>query len=226
MIYTALCYKFCLKHEKKQEEDKSVPVIMAGDQYAQFIAMPLCCVSETEEGLCKELQFSLVDNSKLNVVYLLNRSMKCFVLLLEGLQGGIKDCFMSKEIKKSPWKSWSKASVPLYESPFQPKPLCSSQHKPKLRPTKDFEAKYNKVKAKLALLSSSASSSKAAGVKNKGLIAKAYKWDKEEVSSDDNEMVEVKFDEKRGTIFDSNKEVVMISPRVRDVYVLDMTSST
>ncbi|GJR28876.1 retrovirus-related pol polyprotein from transposon TNT 1-94 [Tanacetum coccineum] len=82
--------------------------------------------------------------------------------------------------------------------------------------------------------SSSASSSKAAGVKNKGLIAKAYKWDKEEVSSDDNEMVEVKwydqghiglvselpdkyvdcqFDEKRGTIFDSNKEVVMISPR-------------
>ncbi|GKD72342.1 retrovirus-related pol polyprotein from transposon TNT 1-94, partial [Tanacetum coccineum] len=35
----------------------------------------------------------------------------------------------------------------------------------------------------------------------------------------------VQFDEKRGTIFNSNKEVVMISPRVRDVYVLDMTSS-
>ncbi|GJR47805.1 retrovirus-related pol polyprotein from transposon TNT 1-94 [Tanacetum coccineum] len=33
------------------------------------------------------------------------------------------------------------------------------------------------------------------------------------------------FDEKRGTIFNSNKEVVMIAPRVRDVYVLDMTSS-
>ncbi|GJZ18555.1 hypothetical protein Tco_0554678 [Tanacetum coccineum] len=32
------------------------------------------------------------------------------------------------------------------------------------------------------------------------------------------------FDEKRGTIFNSNKEVVMIAPRVRDVYVLDMTS--
>ncbi|GKA99994.1 retrovirus-related pol polyprotein from transposon TNT 1-94 [Tanacetum coccineum] len=30
---------------------------------------------------------------------------------------------------------------------------------------------------------------------------------------------------KRGTIFNSNKEVVMITPRVRDVYVLDMTSS-
>ncbi|GJR63587.1 hypothetical protein Tco_1505749 [Tanacetum coccineum] len=67
-----------------------------------------------------------------------------------------------------------------------------SQNKPELRPTKDFEAKYNKVKAKLALLSSSASASKAATVKNKGLIAEAYEWDEEEVSSDDNEMVEVK----------------------------------
>ncbi|GJR80587.1 retrovirus-related pol polyprotein from transposon TNT 1-94 [Tanacetum coccineum] len=35
----------------------------------------------------------------------------------------------------------------------------------------------------------------------------------------------IKFDEKRGTIFNSKKEVVMIAPRVRDVYVLDMTSS-
>ncbi|GJX75321.1 retrovirus-related pol polyprotein from transposon TNT 1-94 [Tanacetum coccineum] len=66
------------------------------------------------------------------------------------------------------------------------------KHKPELRPTKDFEAKYNKVKAKLALLSSSASASKSLMVKNKGLIAKAYEWDEEEVSFDDNEMVEVK----------------------------------
>ncbi|GKA99038.1 hypothetical protein Tco_0826975 [Tanacetum coccineum] len=35
----------------------------------------------------------------------------------------------------------------------------------------------------------------------------------------------VQFDEKRGTIFNSKKEVVMIALRVRDVYVLDMTSS-
>ncbi|GKD06631.1 retrovirus-related pol polyprotein from transposon TNT 1-94 [Tanacetum coccineum] len=87
---------------------------------------------------------------------------------------------------------WSKASVPSYQSPFQPKPLSSSQHKPKLRLTKDFKAKYNKVKAKLALLSSSASASKAATIKNKGLITEAYEWDEEEVSSDDNEMVDVK----------------------------------
>ncbi|GJW28465.1 retrovirus-related pol polyprotein from transposon TNT 1-94 [Tanacetum coccineum] len=34
----------------------------------------------------------------------------------------------------------------------------------------------------------------------------------------------VQFDKKRGTIFNSNKEAVMITLRVRDVYVLDMTS--
>nr|GEX35344.1 malate dehydrogenase, chloroplastic-like [Tanacetum cinerariifolium] len=82
--------------------------------------------------------------------------------------------------------------VPSYQSPFQPKPLSSSQDKPELRPTKDFEAKYNKVKAKLALLSSSALVFKASMVKNKCLIAESYEWDEEEVSSDDNEMMEVK----------------------------------
>ncbi|GJX09344.1 retrovirus-related pol polyprotein from transposon TNT 1-94, partial [Tanacetum coccineum] len=87
---------------------------------------------------------------------------------------------------------WSKTSVSTYQSPFLSKPFISPQYKPKLRPTKVFEAKYNKVKAKLALLSSSALASKAPMVKNKGLIAKAYEWDEEEVSSDDNEMVEVK----------------------------------
>ncbi|GJV37255.1 hypothetical protein Tco_1409732, partial [Tanacetum coccineum] len=34
------------------------------------------------------------------------------------------------------------------------------------------------------------------------------------------------FDEKKGIIFNSNQEVEMIAPRVRDVYVLDMTSSS
>nr|GEZ85953.1 hypothetical protein [Tanacetum cinerariifolium] len=46
--------------------------------------------------------------------------------------------------------------------------------------------------AKLALLSSSASASKAVNVKKKCLIAEAYEWDEEEVSSDDNQMGEVK----------------------------------
>ncbi|GJX84761.1 hypothetical protein Tco_0335535 [Tanacetum coccineum] len=47
-------------------------------------------------------------------------------------------------------------------------------------------------RAKLALLNLSALASKAATVKNKGLIDEAYEWDEEEVSSDDNEIVEVK----------------------------------
>nr|GEX22521.1 retrovirus-related Pol polyprotein from transposon TNT 1-94 [Tanacetum cinerariifolium] len=87
---------------------------------------------------------------------------------------------------------WSKTLVPSYQSPFLQKTLSSSQHKPELRPTKDFKAKYNIVKAKLALLSSSASASKAAIIKNKGLIVESYEWDEEKVSSDDNEIVEVK----------------------------------
>nr|GEU30469.1 retrovirus-related Pol polyprotein from transposon TNT 1-94 [Tanacetum cinerariifolium] len=52
---------------------------------------------------------------------------------------------------------FSMTSVPSYSSPFQ-KPQTNifspSQQKLELRPNKDFEAKYNKVKAKLALLSS------------------------------------------------------------------------
>ncbi|GJU29059.1 retrovirus-related pol polyprotein from transposon TNT 1-94 [Tanacetum coccineum] len=65
---------------------------------------------------------------------------------------------------------WSKTLVPSYQSPFQSKSLSSSQHKLELRPTKEFKAKYNKVKAILALLSSSASASKASTVKNKVVV--------------------------------------------------------
>ncbi|GJX50243.1 hypothetical protein Tco_0277088 [Tanacetum coccineum] len=59
------------------------------------------------------------------------------------------------------------------------------------RPNKDFEAKYNKVKAKLALLDF-ATSSKSLMFKNKGLVAEAYEWDEEDVSSDENDMTKVK----------------------------------
>nr|GEW19103.1 hypothetical protein [Tanacetum cinerariifolium] len=63
---------------------------------------------------------------------------------------------------------FSKTSVPSYQ--FQPKLLSSSYHKPELRPTKDFEAKYNKVKAKLTLLSSSASVPKPQWLRTKVLM--------------------------------------------------------
>nr|GEW04383.1 hypothetical protein [Tanacetum cinerariifolium] len=82
---------------------------------------------------------------------------------------------------------WSKTLAPSYQSPFLPKLLISSENKPEMRNTKDFEAKYNKVKAKLALLNSSASAPNSFSSKNKGLIAESHDWDKEEVSSDDEE---------------------------------------
>ncbi|GJW95248.1 retrovirus-related pol polyprotein from transposon TNT 1-94 [Tanacetum coccineum] len=66
---------------------------------------------------------------------------------------------------------WSKTSVPSYQSPFQPKLLHSPEHKSEPRYTKDFEAKYNKVKAKLALINSSASTPSLSLGKNKVLIA-------------------------------------------------------
>ncbi|GJT96127.1 retrovirus-related pol polyprotein from transposon TNT 1-94 [Tanacetum coccineum] len=87
---------------------------------------------------------------------------------------------------------WSKTLVPSYQSPFQPKLIHSSKHKPESRHTKDFEAKYNKIKAKLALLNSNASAPSSSSCKNKGLIVETYYWDEEEVSYDDNEATKVK----------------------------------
>ncbi|GJV27325.1 retrovirus-related pol polyprotein from transposon TNT 1-94 [Tanacetum coccineum] len=108
---------------------------------------------------------------------------------------------------------WSNTSVPSYQSPFQPKLLHSSEHKPELRHTKDFEAKYNKVKAKLALLSSSTSAPSLSSGKNKGLIAESYDWDEEEVSSNKNDVTIVKAlmalaDEERFTLAKKVPEMV------------------
>nr|GEX55851.1 hypothetical protein [Tanacetum cinerariifolium] len=87
---------------------------------------------------------------------------------------------------------WSKTSVPLYPSPFQSKLLLSSENKPEPRQTKDFEAKYHKVKAKLAIISLSASTPSSSSCKKKGHIVETYNWDDEEMSSDENEVTEVK----------------------------------
>ncbi|GKF18282.1 retrovirus-related pol polyprotein from transposon TNT 1-94, partial [Tanacetum coccineum] len=69
---------------------------------------------------------------------------------------------------------WSKTSIPSYQSRFQLKILHSSEHKPEPRHTKDFKAKYNKIKAKLALLGSNALAPSSSSSKNKGLIAETY----------------------------------------------------
>ncbi|GJY43228.1 hypothetical protein Tco_0431441 [Tanacetum coccineum] len=104
-----------------------------------------------------------------------------------------------KDIQDSPDDEEDTGSSHEYlndlEEEYQARALLAKSKrffKKELRPTKDFKAKYNKVKAKSALLSSSAPTFKTLTVKNKGLIAEAYEWDEEEVSSDDNEMVEVK----------------------------------
>nr|GEU81659.1 hypothetical protein [Tanacetum cinerariifolium] len=77
-------------------------------------------------------------------------------------------------------------------SPFQPKLLHSSKHKPEPRLTKVFKAKYNKVKTKLALFSSTGLAPSSSSGKNKGLIVETYDWDEEDVSYNDNEATEVK----------------------------------
>nr|GEV37630.1 hypothetical protein [Tanacetum cinerariifolium] len=82
---------------------------------------------------------------------------------------------------------WSKTLVPSYQSHFQPKLLLSSKNKPEMRNTNYFEAKYNKVKAKLALLSSCTLTPSSFSSKNKGLIAESHDWDEEKVSSNNEE---------------------------------------
>jgi hypothetical protein len=106
-----------------------------------------------------------------------------------------KDCF-SKTTSVPSYKFSGNNSF-LGTSKFQPKMLQSSQsfqNKPENFPQKDFEAKYRKAKAKLALLESAPSVpqspqvTKSSHQKNKGLVAETYDWDEEEVSSKDEEV--------------------------------------
>nr|GEZ71757.1 retrovirus-related Pol polyprotein from transposon TNT 1-94 [Tanacetum cinerariifolium] len=57
--------------------------------------------------------------------------------------------------------------------------------------TKEFKAKYNKIKSKLSLLNSNASAPSSSLGKSKCLIVESYDWDEKEVSSDDNDVTEV-----------------------------------
>nr|GEU74300.1 retrovirus-related Pol polyprotein from transposon TNT 1-94 [Tanacetum cinerariifolium] len=125
-----------------------------------------------------------------------NENTKCYKC---GNKGHFaRDCF-------------SKTSNPSYQSPvnnylsvskgFQPKstpklihssPNSSSQAA--LNFQKDYKAKYKKIKAKLALLEASPSSSqnpKTFQTKNKGLVAETFDWDEEEVSDDEVPQVKV-----------------------------------
>ncbi|GKD86867.1 hypothetical protein Tco_1358021, partial [Tanacetum coccineum] len=97
---------------------------------------------------------------------------------------------------KSPVNNYSSVSKG-FQSKFTPKLIQSSsnlnnQADPKFQ--KDYKAEYKKIKAKLALLEASPSSSqnlKSFQPKNKGLVAKTFDWDEEEVS-DKEEVTQVK----------------------------------
>ncbi|GJU33672.1 retrovirus-related pol polyprotein from transposon TNT 1-94 [Tanacetum coccineum] len=109
-----------------------------------------------------------------------------------------KDC-LSKTFEPS-YKSLV-TGYSLVSKGFQPKftpkliqssQFSSSQAEPKIQ--KDYKAEYKKMKAKLALLEASPSTSqtpKTFQPMNKGLVAETFDWDEEEVS-DDEEVTEVK----------------------------------
>ncbi|GJU29310.1 hypothetical protein Tco_1172899 [Tanacetum coccineum] len=88
-------------------------------------------------------------------------------------------------------------SIRSFQPKFTPKLIQSSsnsnnQADPKFQ--KDYKAEYKKIKAKLALLKESPSSSqnpKTFQPKNKGLVAETFNWDEEEVS-DEEEITQVK----------------------------------
>nr|GFA77090.1 hypothetical protein [Tanacetum cinerariifolium]GFB35683.1 hypothetical protein [Tanacetum cinerariifolium] len=100
---------------------------------------------------------------------------------------------------------FSKMSNPSYQSPKNNFSLVSKRFQPKFTPKliqsspnsnsqtnlkfhKDYKAEYKKMKAKLALLEASLSSPlnlKTFQPKNKGLVAKIFDWDEEEVFDDE-----------------------------------------
>ncbi|GJR05617.1 retrovirus-related pol polyprotein from transposon TNT 1-94 [Tanacetum coccineum] len=109
-----------------------------------------------------------------------------------------RDCFSktSEPSYKSPVNNYSSVSKG-FQPKFTPKLIQSSsnsnnQADPKFQ--KDYKAEYKKMKAKLALLEASPSSSqnpKTFQPKNKGLVVETFDWDEEEVS-DEEEVTQVK----------------------------------
>ncbi|GJT99056.1 retrovirus-related pol polyprotein from transposon TNT 1-94, partial [Tanacetum coccineum] len=109
-----------------------------------------------------------------------------------------RDCLFktSEPSYKSPMNNYSSVSKG-FQPKFNPKLIQSSsnsnsQADPKFQ--KDYKVEYKKMKAKLALLEASPSSSqnpKTFQPKNKGLVAETFDWDEEEVS-DEEEVTQVK----------------------------------
>ncbi|GJZ34575.1 retrovirus-related pol polyprotein from transposon TNT 1-94 [Tanacetum coccineum] len=109
-----------------------------------------------------------------------------------------RDCFSktSEPSYKSPVNNYSSVSKG-FQPKFTPKLIQSSSNsnnQADQKFQKDYKAEYKKMKAKLALLEASPSSSqnpKTFQPKNKGLVAETFDWDEEEVS-DEEEVTQVK----------------------------------
>ncbi|GJV99062.1 hypothetical protein Tco_1554314 [Tanacetum coccineum] len=88
----------------KRSRMMSAEITSLGKEFGKiekYLHFSVCSGTETEEGPWLELQFSLADNSKLNIVYLLNRS--CHISFTSRrFTRREKDCFMPKGIKQSP----------------------------------------------------------------------------------------------------------------------------
>nr|GFA84178.1 retrovirus-related Pol polyprotein from transposon TNT 1-94 [Tanacetum cinerariifolium] len=106
-----------------------------------------------------------------------------------------RDCFSktSEPSYKSP-PSYSSSVSKGFQGKFTPKLIQSSQHaqssqaEPKAQ--KDYKTEYKKLKAKLALIEASpptSQSSKPFQPKNKGLVAKTFDWNEEELLDDEEE---------------------------------------
>ncbi|GKC05248.1 retrovirus-related pol polyprotein from transposon TNT 1-94, partial [Tanacetum coccineum] len=121
------------------------------------------------------------------------------------------DCYKCGKKGHVAGDCFSKTSEPSYKSPVSNFSLVSKGFQPKFTPKliqssqtlssqtdlkihKDYKAEYKKIKAKLALLKASPSTSqtpKTSQSKNKCLVSETFDWDEEEVL-DDEEMTKVK----------------------------------
>ncbi|GKA71755.1 hypothetical protein Tco_0777894 [Tanacetum coccineum] len=104
-----------INHQKKLEEDAKAEAhnrTKKGgkgeslERLGSIFTSVYAAVQKLKKCLRKELQFSLVDNSKsLNVCLIsLKQKLKRVVSLLEDLQGGKKRLLYVKRIKQSPWE--------------------------------------------------------------------------------------------------------------------------
>ncbi|GJU59415.1 hypothetical protein Tco_1237181 [Tanacetum coccineum] len=111
-------------------------------------------VQKLKKDSWKELQFSLVDNSKLNVDFQDSLDDEEDARRSQEYMDDLEEEYQARALLAK--------SKRFFKKGFQR--FSGAKYKPELRPTKNIEAKYNKVKAKLALLSSSASASKSSMV--------------------------------------------------------------